>query len=315
MRVPLPAAMITTLRSMQLSRLETSIISRPPGWLRALLAVLLLGALCGCTSVRLVYGNGQQLSWWWIDGYVDFSSEQAPAAKAAIDRLFDWHRATQLPDYADLLVTAQVQILEPTNAQQACIWQERIRDKLEPTLQRALQEAAALLPGLGETQFKAIEKRYAKGNDEMRGDFLQLDLAVRQKESVARALERAERLYGSLGEVQKRVVAEGVANSPFDPELWLRERQRQQREVLQTLRRLVADKADAEQRLAGLRNLVAHFERSPDVAYRSYQVKLAAYNCSFAAQLHNATTPAQRRKARATLKAWEDDARALAVPG
>lgn len=297
---------------MQLSRLKTSII----GTLPSLLMLLLVAALSGCSSVRLAYGNGAQLAWWWIDGYVDFSSEQAPAARASIDRLLGWHRATQLPDYAELLLTAQAQILEPTNAQQICIWQERIRDKLEPTVQRTLQEAAALLPGLGEAQFKAMEKRYAKGIDEMRSDFLQPDPAVRRKESVARALERAERLYGSLGEAQKRVVAEGVANSPFDPELWLRDRQRQQREVLQTLRRLVADKADAEQRLAVLRNLAEHFERSPDPAYRGYQVKLAAYNCSFAAQLHNATTPAQRRKARETLKGWEEDLRALAAaPG
>ncbi len=296
---------------MQLSRLKTSIIGTLP-WL---LCVLMLGVLTGCSSVRLAYGNGAQLSWWWIDGYVDFSSEQAPAVKAAIDRLFDWHRATQLPDYAELLASAQAQIQEPTNAQQACIWQERIRDKLEPTLQRALQEAALLLPGLGEAQFKAMEKRYAKGNEEMRSDFLQPDPAVRRKESVARAQERAERLYGSLDDAQKRVIAEGVANSPFEPELWLRDRQRQQREVLQTLRLLAADKADTAQRLAALRALVEHAERSPDPAYRGYQVKLGAYNCAFAAQIHNATTPAQRRKARETLRGWEEDLRALAAPG
>ena len=300
-----------------MSRLKTSIIGTLPGlltWLLPrLLFMLLLGALAACSSVRLAYGNGQQLSWWWIDGYVDFSSEQAPAAKAAIDRLFDWHRATQLPDYVSLLVAAQAVVQEPTNAQQACIWQGRIRDKLEPTLQRVLQEASALLPGLGEAQFKALEKRYTKVNQDMRGDFLQPDLAVRRRESVERSVERAERLYGSLGEAQKRVIAEGVASSPFDPEAWLRERQRRQRELLQTLRRLAADRADAEQRLGALKTLVEHAERSPDPAYRGYQVKLGAYNCSLAAQVHNATTPAQRRKARETLKGWEDDLRALAA--
>ena len=274
-------------------------------------AALLMFTLPGCSSVRLAYNNASQLAWWWVDSYLDFSREQAPAARQAIDRLLDWHRATQLTEYIPLLVAAQAQVAEPTTPALACRWQDQVRDKLEPSLQRALAQAAELVPGLAEPQFKALEKRYTKGNDEMREEFMQADVAERQAESVKRALERAERLYGRLGDAQKRVVKEGVAASPFNPELWLRERQRRQRETVQTLRRLVADKADADQRLAALRGLVAHTERSPDAEYRAYQVKLNDYNCVFAAQLHNATSAAQRLKARETLKGWEEDLRAL----
>jgi hypothetical protein len=88
-------------------------------------------------------------------------------------------------------------------------------------------------------------------------------------------------------------------------------RQRRQRDTVQTLRRLLLEKADRDQRLAALRTLVARVERSPDAAYRSYQIKLADYNCAFAAQIHNATTPAQRQQARETLKAWDSDLRQL----
>jgi DNA-binding transcriptional regulator YhcF (GntR family) len=84
--------------------------------------------------------------------------------------------------------------------------------------------------------------------------------------------------------------------------------------VLATLRRLVAERADAGQRLAAMRALATHTERSPDPVYRAYQLKLGEYNCDFAARIHNATTPAQRLKARETLKGWEDDVRALIAP-
>jgi hypothetical protein len=290
---------------MRLSRVKRTIIGA--------LALALLALFGGCSSVRLAYSNGPQLAWWWIDAYFDFGSEQAALVRRDIDGLFDWHRSTQLPGYAALLAVAASQITEPTTAALACRWQDQIRDKLEPTLERALGLAADQVPALAEPRFKALEKRYGKIIVEMREDFLQPDPKARLAESMKRALERAERLYGKLDEPQKRVLAAGVAASPFNPELWLAERLRRQRDTAQTLRRLVAEKADRDQRLAALRTLVVRVERSSDPEYRAYQIKLGEYNCALAAQLHNATTPAQRRKARETLKGWEEDMRALAA--
>lgn len=272
------------------------------------MALWLLG---GCTAVRLGYNNGPQLAWWWLDGYVDFDREQAPLAREALDRWFEWHRPSQLPEYAAFLASAQQAVLAPTTPAEVCRWQAAVRDKLEPAIDRALVHAADLLPRLGETQWRHIEQRYAKGMEAMREDFLQPDLAVRQKQSLKRARERAEQLYGTLDEAQSRVIAAGVAASPFDAQVWLAERQRRHRDTMQTLRRLAAERADRDQRLAALRALAERMERSSDPAYRAYQQVLADYNCKLAAQIHNAAAPAQRQRARDKLKGWEDDMRAL----
>ena len=296
---------MTTLSAMQCSLV--SLVKR------AIIGWLLL-ALTGCSAVRLGYSNGAQLAWWWLDGYVDFSREQAPLAKQGIERWFEWHRSTQLPDYAALLAEAGSQMLEPTTPALACRWQARLREALDPALDRAVELAAELVPGLGEAQLQHLELRYAKGNDEMRSDFLQPDPAVRQRESIRRTVERAERLYGPLEETQRRVVEAGVAASPFDPEMWLAERQRRQRDTVQLLRRLLAERADRDQRLAAMRLLALRTERSPDPEYRAYQMRLAEYNCAFMARIHNASTPAQRRQARDNLKGWEADLRALSAP-
>jgi hypothetical protein len=190
--------------------------------------MLLAPWMAGCSAIRLGYANGPQLAWWWLDGYVDFSRDQTPAAKQAIDRWFDWHRNTQLADYAALLASTQAPILEPTTGAQACRWQDRIRDKLEPAFERAITEFADLLPGLGEAQFKHLEQSYAKRNEEMRSNFLQPDPETRQKESVKRTVDRAEQLYGSLEASQVQLIARGVAASPFNPDAWVAERQRRQ---------------------------------------------------------------------------------------
>lgn len=285
---------------------------------RRLIRCALVGALAlllaACSAVRIGYGNGPQLVWWWLDGYIDFPGQQAAAVKASIERWFEWHRSTQLPEYVAWLASLQPQVSEPHSPAQFCQWNSELRNKLEPAIDRALALGADLLPGLGEPQFRHLEQRYAKNLDEMRAEYLQPDPAERRKASVKRAIERVEQIYGPLGEAQREVIAEGVTVSPFDPQAWLEERQRRQRDTVATLRRLTAVQADQDARLAALRALVERSERSPDPAYRDYQRRLIAYNCDFAARIHNATTAAQRQRARETLKGWEADLRSLILP-
>lgn len=273
-----------------------------------LVATLLLG---GCSAVRLGYANGAQLAWWWIDGYFDFTADQSPAVKERLGRWFEWHRATQLQPIAPLLAQAQQLVVADTTPERICALGEQTRQLVEPAMQRAIAEFADIVPTLGERQFQALQRKQAKNIEEMKDDYLQPDPAERRRETEKRALERFERLYGKLGEAQLRVVRAGLAASPFNPELWLAERQRRQTDAVQTLRRLVAEKADRETRIKALQALVQRSEVSPSPEYRAYQVKLTDYNCQFAAQLHNATTAPQRQRARETIEGWADDLRAL----
>jgi hypothetical protein len=307
--------MITTLSAMRMS------VAACAGDARAIIRAAIIGVLLaalalasGCSALRLTYGAGPQLAWWWIDGYFDFDSEQAPKVKAGLTRWFEWHRASQLSSYITLLGELQVQAGEPMSAAQACRWNARIREALEPAIDRALVEAAELLPLLGEAQLRHLEQRYARNLEEMRDEYLQPDPVARRDASVKRAIERSEQIYGKLGDAQRKVIADGVAVSPFDPLAWRDERVRRQRDTAATLRRLVVDKADRDTRIAALRTLAERAERSPDPGYREYQRRLVDYNCDFASRIHNATTPEQRLKARENLKGYEDDLRSLIAP-
>jgi len=293
----------------------TTFSAMPQSVIKAAIIGLLLALLPGCSTLRFAYGNGSQLAWWWLDGYVDFSRDEAPRARQAVDRWFAWHRATQLGNYAAVLAGAADEVLEPTTPAIACRWQQRLRDELDPALERALQMAADLVPGLEEAQFKHIEQRFAKANAEMRRDYLPPDPGERADAAVTRTVERVEQLYGRIGDAQRRVISAGVAESPFDAQAWLAERERWQRETLRTLRRAVAEHADHDEIVAALRVLIERAERSPYPEYRAYQGRLADYNCAFAARIHNSTTLPQRQAARERLKGWEDDLKSLANPG
>ncbi len=274
--------------------------------------LLLLG---GCSAVRVGYNQAPTLAWWWLDGYMDFDAEQAPRVKDALAQWFAWHRTTQLPDYAELLAAARAQVLQPATPQQVCRWADELRARLSTALDHGVPLAAGLLPSLKPAQLVHLEQRYRKANRDFAGDFLQQPDA-RLKAAVKRTVDRAEMLYGRLDEPQKKLIAAGVAESPFDPEAWFAERRALQDQTLQTLSRLTAGgpaRADPASNLAGLQALAARMQRAPAGPYRSYQQRLQDYNCAFIAQLHNSTTPVQRQAARERLASWEDDLRALAL--
>ena len=275
---------------------------------------LCLCCLSACSALRIGYNQGEFLVWWWLDGYVDFNTEQAPRTKDAIHQWFAWHRSTQLPTYADLLVSAQAQVLQPATPEQACRWAGDLRGRLEPLITQALPLAAPIVPTLTAEQLAHIERQYRKSNDEFREEFLQDAPEDRLKASTQRAVDRGEMLYGKLDERQRRMLTVAISASPFDANAWFAERQAIQRETLLALRKVSAQgQAGADRYATALVALKALAQRAqqPPPAYRAYQLRLTEYNCAVAAQLHNSTTPTQRQAARAKLKSWEDDVRAL----
>jgi Family of unknown function (DUF6279) len=286
-----------------------------PSWKSLIIGSLLVLAslLSGCGAVRFAYGQGPDLSYWWLDGYADFNDQQTPRARDALSAWFRWHRATQLPDYAQFLLALQSHANGPVTPAQVCSLYQEAWGRLDPMIDQALPAAVETVQSLTLAQVAHIERKYAKVNAEFRSKYLQADPVERLEESVERAVERAEMLYGSLDDTQLANLSRAIASSPFDPQLWLQERMLRQQDVLKTLRRLVSERAPADQTLAALRVLVVHAQRSPREVYLKYQARLHEYNCKVAADLHNSTSREQRQAAVKKLKSWEEDARALAA--
>ena len=281
-------------------------------WIIGLLCLALAG-LFGCSAVRLGYGQAPEMLYWWLDGYVDFDDSQTPRVRDALAQWFAWHRRTQLPDYAALLVRAQVEVLADTTPERACGWWNVLRTRMDTAFDQTLPLAADIVVTMSPQQLQHIERRYTKANDEFRDEYLGGDAQERLEKSVKRTVERAESIYGRLDEAQRDSVTKAMAESPFDPNLWLSERRRRQQDALEALRGLAGDAGARERAPAALRAWYARIERSPRAAYRRYADQLTQFNCGFTAALHNGTSAAQRQAAAAKLKGWEGDLRALAA--
>jgi hypothetical protein len=273
----------------------------------------LLGLTAGCSALRIGYSAVPDLVYWWLDGYADFSGEQSVRVRAAIARWYAWNRRTQLSDYAALLVRAQAEVLVDTTPARACEWQAELTRRALTAFDEAAPAVATLMLTITPQQIQHIEHRYAKTNAEYRDDFLQRDAAKRSEAALKRIVDRAEMLYGSLDDAQRARIVEGLARSPFDADTWLAERRQRQQDMIQLLRRLTRDEATPDQAQAALHAYVERMQRSPREPYRRYAERLTEYNCAFAARVHNATTPAQRRVAAQRLAGWEADLRALSA--
>ncbi|PTN12586.1 hypothetical protein C8R11_103154 [Nitrosomonas aestuarii] len=275
----------------------------------ATLAVLVL--FSGCSIVRLGYDHGPQLTWWWLDSYVDFDRTQKPHAKQAIRQWFDWHRIEQLPEYANWLSVVRSRISDPLTSEQVCGWSEKLQDIIAPAFDYAVQLSTPLILSLGETQRRYLEKRYTKSNNKLRRKYLQPDPKDRLSAAIKRTVKRIENIYGVIDEKQRNLIIAGIETSPFNPEFWLFERQRRQQITLSILQQLTKEPVSQEQAAVELRQLVKHTYHSDDPNYRIYQKEMAEHTCDFIARIHNTTTPTQRRHAHDKLKNWETDLRAL----
>jgi hypothetical protein len=295
--------MISTERVEVLSLSFMSFRETGPWWqkLRTIIGVALAALLlAGCGSfLRLGYGQGPHLAYWWADGYLDLDGEQSLRLREALEEWFDWHRRSQLPDYAALLARAQREVMQPSTPQAMCAWRDEAQRRLDTAIERAAPAVARLLVTLKPEQLQHMERRLAKNGDELRQDFAQPDREARAQASFKRTLERYEAFYGRLDDAQRTRLAQLLAASSFDADRWLAERERRNADMLRTL--------------AAVRVLVERALRSPRADYRAYQERLAQDNCTLAATMHNLATPEQRAHARGKLRGWDEDLRVLAA--
>ena len=148
--------------------------------LARIIGVLLAASLlAACSSVRLAYNNLPSLSYWWLDGYVDFDGAQTPRVREDLAQLLEWHRTTELPKVAGLLKKAEALAPGDVTPAQACELADEIRARLLAVAERAETAGTGLALTLGDAQLQQLERKYAKVNEDYRKEWLALSPAER----------------------------------------------------------------------------------------------------------------------------------------
>ncbi len=269
---------------------------------------LLSGFLSGCGLVTLAYNRIPTLLYWKLDGMVDLSTPQSAWLRGEIDRWHAWHRRTHLPAYAGALAEWRGLAAGDLTPATVCERFEQTRAWADEMVLQGLPVLARLAQELTPVQIDHLRRRYQKEDETFRQDFMNGNGGVSQKR-VSRAIDRAEMFYGTLTAEQRLWVRQRLQQSAFRPEQTLAERQRRQTDLLDAIARVQAGTPPR----AALQDYWGRVRRSPQPAYNAYADAAARDGCAFVAELHNRTTPEQRRHAEQALGEYEQAFRALAM--
>ena len=276
-----------------------------------ILALALALGLAACSAVKLGYANLPNLAYWWLDGYIDFSDEQAPAVRDEIGRLYAWHRQQELPKVLDLLARMEQTAATDLTPQQACTVFAEVRARLDAVVEEGVPRIATVASTLTGRELRYLQRKFRRNNERYHEEWVEVPPAKVHEKRFERMLERLETFYGSLDATQRDVLRQRIAQSAFDPARSHIEWQRRQQDLLQVLRR-VAHRGTPE---AEARTLVggwfARVARAPDAGYRAYQEALLQEGCATFAAVHATTTPAQREQAARRLREYQRGLRDL----
>lgn len=283
--------------------------------LARIIGALTLGAalttLAACSAVKLAYNNLPDISYWWLDGYVDFNGAQTPKVRDELNALLAWHRQTELPQIAALLQKAQAMAPNDVTPAQVCAFTDDIRTRLTAVTDRAEAAGAELAVSLGEDQLLHLARKYEKNNADYASAWVKLSRAKQQEKRYDQFLDRNEEFFGRLDTDQRALLRKLTAQSIFDPRRVEAERRNRQGEALALLRRFAAERTPASEARSALHAYIQRIAEPPVGPWRDYQKALLEEGCFNVATLHNATTPAQRQKAVERLRAYEADVRDL----
>ncbi|VTU18685.1 hypothetical protein H6CHR_01030 [Variovorax sp. PBL-H6] len=267
--------------------------------------------MAACSTLKLAYNNFPELSYWWLDGYLDFNGAQMPRVRDDLAELLAWHRRHELPRLAELLRRAQALGPNDVTPQQVCEFADRIRERLLAVAVQAEGPGTGLALSLGEAQLQQLERKYAKNNAEYHKDWVEGGPARWQKKRYERLLERTEDFYGPLEPAQREMLKQQAAQSAFDPRAVDAERRRNQHEVLSMLRRFQAERTPAAEAHAAIHAYVLRVADPPPGAWHDRQRALQQEGCRNVAALHKTASAAQREQAVRRLQGYERDLDAL----
>ena len=281
-----------------------------------IIGLLVLACLLqSCSAVKLAYNQATDLAYWYLDGYVDFSSEQSLQVKEELGKLQVWHRQTQLPSYIDTLQKLQQKVPADVTALEACSVFTEVRRKVVVLTDQTQPAVVAMLDTLSSSQLDQVARKFDKSNAEFRSDYMQTSKPANQSKRYKQAVSRAEMLYGRLDDKQLALVAQQIEKSRFNATMSFAERQRRQQDTLQTLRMLSKNQAPMAEKRQAVRSLYERALASPNPNHVVYADVLTQEACKNFADLHNSTTASQRRKAVATLQGYEQDMKTLSAQG
>jgi hypothetical protein len=281
---------------------------------RLLLLIALMVVAAGCSTIRFTYNHGDTLLYWWLNAYLDLDSDQSDWVKKDIDKLFQWHRSTQLRDYAGLLSKMQRQMGDGNVTQDELLSDYRdIKARTELLAFKALPELADLAMSIKPDQIGQMEQKFAKNNDKFRREFMSGSVEDQHKARFKKAMDQFSLWFGGFSREQEAQLRRASDARPLDNEIWLQERILRQKKIVALLRRVHDQKLNKEQTMSAVHDTLRDFFDRMDAPERKAFFDAYVDNTSkFILTAIKLTTPEQKAHAQKRMQGWINDFNTLA---
>lgn len=282
---------------------------------RMLFLIAFMALLSACSTIRFTYNHGDTLLYWWLNAYIDLDSDQSDWVKKDIDNLFQWHRTTQLRDYAGLLSKMQRQLGDGSVTQNELLSDYRdIKARTELLAFKALPQLADLAMSIKPEQIAQMEKKFARNNDDFRKKFMSGSVEDQQKARYKKAMEQFELWFGSFSRDQEAALRKASDARPLDNDVWLQERVMRQKKIVALLQRIQKDKLNKEQTMSAIHDLLRDlFDRMEAPERKAFFDAYVDNTSKFIITAIQLTTPEQKAHAQKRMQGWIADFNALAA--
>ena len=277
----------------------------------AVLLLLLVAALAGCTRVQFAYGQAERVIAWTLESYLPLDDRQSEALGRALADFKQWHCRTQLGGYAAWLRQAGAELREGVTPAQVQARFDNVRFFGRVMAEAASPRLAGLARSLGERQIDELARAMDKANRKYRSEFVDVAYAEVAVTRAARTRERLEYWAGTLTREQRLAVERwSAALEPSQADV-LASRERWQKALRDALR---ARRDDPEALGARLERLLAEPEAWYTPALQSKLEGNRGRTFAMIAEVSALMTPAQKRRLAERTTAVAADLEALACP-
>jgi hypothetical protein len=276
---------------------------------RFLAVALAFSVLGGCSLLRVGYGQLDTYAAWVADDYFDLDAQQKQEFRARFDRLHEWHRYEQLPDYAAFLSSAGARVQKGITREDVLWITDSVRARYRALILRGADDAAALLLTVTPAQLETMKQQWDKNNRRfVREHRLDQDAEAQRAAAVQRMLVRVRDWTGTLTVEQEERVAALARELPANAQLRHEDRLRRQREFLQ----LMAQRGDRASFTERLRRWLLDWEAGRDPEYARLWAEWPQKQATFYVAVDRLLTPQQRTHVARRLQGYADDFTRLA---
>jgi len=267
--------------------------------------------LSSCSSIQLAYNQVDFLLKWWIDDYVDLTSEQEQMYDQSIPLLVKKHRQEELPKALQQLRKLRAKLDQPLQIDDGVNIVKDIKSFSRTSINLLQDDAVTLSLSLQPKQFSYLENAFAKSNKKFQNDFLKGNSEDRLEKRVEKIIERTESFSGNLSKSQKIQIKEIAREYLLDMEMVYQTRLYKQQLIMKTLKKIAQDQPPPAQTKSMINQLFNEIELGSTTEQKEFEKKRDLHSGIVLAKITELFDEQQRKKTQAKIRSWEQDLQIL----